>query len=188
MKKLIALLTTAVLFLAPAAAFAENAEETTAAEMPEITETEETEASTELDTVEIPTEAEGAVAEEEQTDETPEEPTEAPAEIPAPAVNIPKEITVTYDGIRVDLYPAPYIDDGITMVPIRALAKHIGFDVRYDADYNTEVLSLGLNYIFFNVNTNYTTAFGTDLYALKPTVQKDGTVFVAIRTFADIIG
>ena len=184
MKKLITLLIACALMLAPAAAFAENTAETEASEIPQMSEaveeTEETEVPPEAETAELTAETEA--------DDITSAPADELIEAPAPVVEIPKEVTVTYDGIRVNLYPAPYIDDGVTMVPIRALAECIGFDVRYDADYNTEVLSLGLNYIFYNVNTNYTTAFGTDLYALRPTIQKDGTVFVAIRTFADIIG
>lgn len=100
----------------------------------------------------------------------------------------PKKVNITYDGIPVAMYPSAYIEDSVAMIPIRTLAEYIGFDVRYDSKYNTEVLSLGKNYIFFNVDTKYTTAFGNDLYALKPTIKKDGTVFVSVRTFADIIG
>lgn len=98
-----------------------------------------------------------------------------------------KAVNVTYNGKKVDLYPGAKLINENTMIPIRKLAEHIGFDVYYDEKYNTEVLSLGPNYIFFNVDTAYTTVFGTDMYATAPTVNMDGTIYVSLRTFADAI-
>ena len=98
-----------------------------------------------------------------------------------------KAVNVTYNGKQVDLYPGAKLINENTMIPIRKLAEFIGFDVYYDEKYNTEVLSLGPNYIFFNVDTAYTTVFGTDMYATAPTVNIDGTIYVSLRTFADAI-
>ena len=98
-----------------------------------------------------------------------------------------KAVNVTYNGKQVDLYPGAKLINENTMIPIRKLAQVIGFDVYYDEKYNTEVLSLGPNYIFFNVDTAYTTVFGNDLYATAPTVNIDGTIYVSLRTFADAV-
>lgn len=183
MKRIASIFIITALLLSTASALAENSDEAAADTAVEALSSEEPETAEDVFTEEAPPEEVPAV---EATETATIAPTEEPTAEPAP--EIPKILDITYDGIRVDLFPAPYIDNGVAMVPIRALANYIGFDVRYDADYNTEVLSLGKNYIFYNVGTNYTTAFGTDLYALSPTVQRDGTVFVALRTFADIIG
>ena len=78
--------------------------------------------------------------------------------------------------------------DGTTMVPARALAEFIGFNVKYDKNYNVEVISLGNKDMYFNIDTSYTTIFGTDLYAPYPTIMIDGTVYISLRTFADAIG
>jgi hypothetical protein len=99
-----------------------------------------------------------------------------------------KTVSVTVGGKNVDLYPGAKLIGETTMVPIRKLAEYLGFDVSYDSAYNTEVVSLGTSYMFFNVDTAYTTVFGTDLYAPSPTVNIDGTIYVALRTFADAAG
>lgn len=99
-----------------------------------------------------------------------------------------KNISLKYDGNAVALTPAPRIIDGVTMVPIRQIAEHIGFNVSYSEEYNSVTVSLSDNYIFFNVGTAYTTVFGTDLYAPYPTTNIDGTIYVALRTLADAIG
>ncbi|MGN0183215.1 MAG: L,D-transpeptidase family protein [Candidatus Ornithomonoglobus sp.] len=102
--------------------------------------------------------------------------------------NFTKNIVISYDGVTLSLYPAARLIDGVTMVPIRQLAEYIGFDVEYNADYNVEILSLGTNKIYFNVDTAYTTVFGNDIYATAPTQIINDTVFVSLRTFADAIG
>lgn len=99
-----------------------------------------------------------------------------------------KTVEVRYDGVRVPLYPDALLLDGTTMVPIRGLAEYIGMEVTYNADYNVEIVSIGDKSIYFNVDTAYTTVFGTDLYASHPTIMINGTVYVALRTFADAIG
>lgn len=98
-----------------------------------------------------------------------------------------KSLNIYYNGTSVPLNGARIID-GTAMVPIRTLAEFIGFNVRYDKDYNTEVVSLADKYMFFNVDTAYTTIFGNDLFAPYPTTMIDGAVFVSLRTFADAIG
>lgn len=98
-----------------------------------------------------------------------------------------KSINIYYNGSWVTV-PGARVIDGTAMVPIRALGEFIGFDVRYDSDYNVEVVSLGGKDIYFNVGTAYTTVFGTDLFAPSPTTMIDGAVYVSLRTFTDAIG
>lgn len=98
-----------------------------------------------------------------------------------------KSINIYYNGSWVNVDGARVID-GTAMVPIRALGEFIGFNVRYDSDYNTEVVSLGGNDMYFNVGTAYTTVFGTDLFTPYPTTMIDGAVYVSLRTFTDAIG
>lgn len=98
-----------------------------------------------------------------------------------------KDITLKYDGSVIPLSPEPRVIDGVTMVPIRQIAEHIGYNVSYDEKYNSVAVSLGSEYIFFNVGTAYTTVFGTDLYAPYPTTNIDGTIYVPLRTLADAI-
>ena len=78
--------------------------------------------------------------------------------------------------------------DGTAMVPIKALAEFIGFNVLYNKDYNVEIVSLNGKEMLFNLDTAYTTIFGTDLFAPHPTIMIDGVVFASLRTFADALG
>lgn len=98
-----------------------------------------------------------------------------------------KFINLYYDGTSTPTSGARVID-GNAMVPARALAEFIGFNVRYDEDYNVEVISLNGKDMYFNIDTAYTTVFGTELFAPYPTVMIDGTVYISLRTFADAIG
>lgn len=98
-----------------------------------------------------------------------------------------KTINLYYDAISTPTSGARVID-GTAMVPARALAEFVGFEVRYDEEYNVEVISLAGKDMYFNIDTAYTTVFGTDLFAPHKTVMIDGTVYIALRTFADAIG
>ncbi|MGN0162151.1 MAG: L,D-transpeptidase family protein [Candidatus Ornithomonoglobus sp.] len=102
--------------------------------------------------------------------------------------NFTKNIVISYDGVTLSLYPAAKLINGVTMVPIRQLAEYIGFDVEFNEEYNVEIVSLGTNKIYFNIDTAYTTAFGNDTYAKAPTQIINDTVYVSLRTFADAIG
>ncbi len=99
-----------------------------------------------------------------------------------------KAVNIKYNGEAVALTPSARIIDGVTMVPVRQLAEHMGFDVKYDEKYNSVAVSLGNDYMFFNVGNAYTTVFGTDLFAPYPTTNLDGTIYVPLRTFADGAG
>lgn len=98
-----------------------------------------------------------------------------------------KPVNLYYNAMGTSTSGARVID-GTTMVPARALAEFIGFNVRYDEEYNVEVISLAGKDMYFNIDTAYTTVFGTDLFAPHKTIMIDGTVYIALRTFADAIG
>ena len=98
-----------------------------------------------------------------------------------------KSINLYYNASSVSARGARVID-GNAMIPIRTVAEFIGFDVSYDKDFNTAVVSLNGKNMYFNVGTAYTTVFGTDLFAPYPTTIIDDTVYVSLRTFADAIG
>ena len=99
-----------------------------------------------------------------------------------------KSVSLRYDGVEVPLSPGARVIDGVTMVPVRQLAQYIGMDSSYNPDYNVEVVSLGSDKIYFNIDTDYTTVFGTDLAAQHKTLWLDGAAFVALRTFSDALG
>ncbi len=98
-----------------------------------------------------------------------------------------KSINLFYNGKATSIEGGRIVGED-AMVPVEALAKHIGFNAYYDSTYNSEAISLNNEYMFFNVGTRYTTVFGKDIEAQCPTLLIDGVVYVSLRTFADAIG
>ncbi len=98
-----------------------------------------------------------------------------------------KSINLYYNGKATNITGARIVGED-AMVPVEKLAKHIGFNAYYDATYNSEAVSLNNEYMFFNVDTRYTTVFGKDIEAQCPTKMIDGEVYVSLRTFAESIG
>lgn len=98
-----------------------------------------------------------------------------------------KAVSLSYDGEYIGAEGARIID-GNTMVPARAVAEHIGLSAKYDEEYRAVSLSLGDKYIFFNVDTTYTTVFGNDIQAPYPTKIIDGEAYIPLRTLADALG
>ena len=98
-----------------------------------------------------------------------------------------KAVSLSYDGEYIRAEGARIID-GNTMVPARAVAEHIGLSAKYDEEYRAVSLSLGDKYIFFNVDTTYTTVFGNDIQAPYPTKIIDGEAYIPLRTLADALG
>ncbi|MCH5212959.1 MAG: L,D-transpeptidase family protein [Oscillospiraceae bacterium] len=179
-KKLISLLMTVAVLLSATTAFAENP-----TEAPDVTASPETVSAEPTGTPSISPTTEPT---EEPTEKSAEEPTEEPTEEPSPDPDFEKEIKYLYDGVLLGLYPPARLIDGVTMIPIEHVAEYIGMTAVYDPDWNVEIVSLGDDCIYFNVDTEYTTAFGTDLNATHKTEIIDGMVYVSLRTFSEILG
>ncbi len=98
-----------------------------------------------------------------------------------------KSINLYYNGKATNITGGRLVGED-SMIPVEKLSKHIGFSAYYDATYNSEAISLGNEYMFFNVGTRYSTLWGTDMEAQCPTQMFDNEVYVSLRTFADAIG
>ena len=94
-------------------------------------------------------------------------------------------IVLYVEGQKTEFSPKPRLIDDTAMVPLRATAGKLGFDVRYDERYNSVVCSVGDKQMLFNVGTSYATIFGNDIYMSKECMMIDSTVFVPARSFAD---
>ncbi len=98
-----------------------------------------------------------------------------------------KNINISYAGRKINLSGGKLFDE-TAVVPVGELAKAIGMTTRYDDAYNVQVVSFNGKDMYFNVDTDYTTVFGTDLFAPCKTFMENGVVYASLRTFADGIG
>lgn len=94
-------------------------------------------------------------------------------------------IILYVEGQKTDYTPRPRLIDNTAMIPLRATAEKLGFDVRYDERYNSVVCSVGDKQMLFNIGTSYATVFGSDIFMSKECMLIDNTVFVPARSFAE---
>ncbi len=97
-------------------------------------------------------------------------------------------IILYIDGKQQNPTPRARLIDDTAMIPLKATAEALGFDVRYDERYRSVVCSIGDEQALFNLDQSYSTVFGTDIYLSKPCITIDGTAFVPARSFAEAVG
>ncbi|MDY3031336.1 MAG: stalk domain-containing protein [Clostridia bacterium] len=83
------------------------------------------------------------------------------------------------------LSPKARIIDGVTYVPVRAMAESLGLNVRYDSRYNSVAVGIGNKEIAYNIGSPVTNFFGTDSTMQGATRSIEGFVFVPVRSLAD---
>ncbi len=100
-----------------------------------------------------------------------------------------KELCIYIGGNLIqNVSPHARIVDDVAMAPVRAVGEAIGLKVRYDANYDSVVCSIGSDEVIFNANSAYTTILGQDTYAPHAAVYLDGSLFVPVRTLAEAFG
>lgn len=97
-------------------------------------------------------------------------------------------IVLYIEGRMQNLNPKARLVDSTAMIPLRAAAEQLGFEVRYDEKYNSVVCTIGDKQILFNVGHNYVTVFGQDQNMSHNCTMIDHSVFVPARSFAEIVG
>ena len=65
------------------------------------------------------------------------------------------EITVNVNGIKVEMDQQPIIENGRTLVPLRAVAEALGCDVAWDAETKTASFTQGDVIAIVTVGENY---------------------------------
>lgn len=102
-------------------------------------------------------------------------------------------ISVTINETEVDFSAydnaAPYIDDGIVMVPIRAIAEGLGLSVGWDD--TTETVSLGGDRdidVTFAVNSELATVNGENISLEKPAAMVGDRTFVPLSFIESALG
>lgn len=70
-------------------------------------------------------------------------------------------IVVYVEGKQMNVSPRARLIDGVSMIPVRAIAEQLGLDVKYDERYNSVVCQIGDQQAIFNIGTDYATFYGS---------------------------
>ena len=114
-----------------------------------------------------------------------------------PAVGVPVRIAVAeppYVNVLLDITPVsftvrPYIEDGTTMVPLRALGEAVGAEIGWDDTQKAATYSKsGLTLLIRVGETTVSTTDGQLIPMPKPAVLLDGNTMVPLRLFTEILG
>jgi len=102
-----------------------------------------------------------------------------------PVYLLPTEISV--NGKKIDA-PYPYIQDGVLMVPLRAVAEALGYTVRWESVTQSIMLN---NVISLQIGKDYYTLgrmAPITLGVLAPVLTEDGHTYVPLEFFTKVAG
>ena len=122
----------------------------------------------------------------EDTQKATEPPAAATAE-PAPAAE-PTVITVQVDGQSLTLDQPPVIQDGRTLVPLRAIFEALGAWVVWDADAQSVTAEKHFNYISLTIGDNKLNINDTEKTLDVPAQIIDGRTMVPVRAISEAFG
>ena len=104
-------------------------------------------------------------------------------------VNAMDDITIKIDGEAIDFSAydnvMPYIEDGRTLIPIRAVAESLGAKVDWDAD--NEIATID-NRIELEINNDVAIVDGKQVYMDVPAKIKKSRTFIPLRFVSENMG
>lgn len=100
-----------------------------------------------------------------------------------PVYLLPSEIIV--NDVIIDA-PFPYMEDGVTMVPLRVIAEALGFEVRWEAATQSIMLN---NVISLRVGEDYYTyaRMAPIQLGTAPVLTPEGLTFVPLSFFSEVV-
>ena len=103
-----------------------------------------------------------------------------------------RDITILKDGEKLSFDVAPYIVDGFTMVPMRAIFESIGAEVTWDQETKTVIALYNANEEFksllLQVGTNYAFLNGEKIEFKKAAEIVNDRTFVPLRAVNESLG
>ncbi len=103
-----------------------------------------------------------------------------------------RDITILKDGEKLSFDVAPYIVDGFTMVPMRAIFESIGAKVTWDQETKTVIALYNANEEFksllLQVGTNYAFLNGEKIEFKKSAEIVNDRTFVPLRAVNESLG
>lgn len=82
----------------------------------------------------------------------------------------------------------PYIENGTTMVPMRAIFEALGASVDYDTETKAITATKGSTVIKLFANSNTATVNGKEVTLTSPVANKNGTTMVPLRLVSEALG
>lgn len=114
------------------------------------------------------------------------------------AYQLLKDMGITHKLIYLDLYedeydwdtPAPFVNNGVTLVPLRYIAEELDADVQWDqATKSVRIVDdLTGSTIIVKLNNSIATVDGKQHNMNSVPVAKDGSVYLPLRPVAELLG
>ncbi|WP_053955394.1 stalk domain-containing protein [Inediibacterium massiliense] len=108
-----------------------------------------------------------------------------------PQVTTPKELTVEVNGIKVNVDVPPYLRNGRTMIPFRAIFEALGAEVDYDFTNPNERKVWGIkgnNRVDMIIGSPKALRNGQEVYMDTTPEIKEGRTFIPVRYASEWLG
>ena len=104
--------------------------------------------------------------------------------------NTVKEISISVilNGNELSFDQPPYIENGTTMVPMRAIFEALGASVDYDAETKTITANKGSTIIELTTGASTAKVNGREKTLASPVANKNGTTMVPLRLVSEALG
>lgn len=97
-------------------------------------------------------------------------------------------ITVILNGEEISFDVQPYIENGVTMVPMRSIFEALGAEIYYDAETKTIRASKGNTVVELVTGSKYALINGESKVLSAPVVNKNGSTMVPLRFVSEALG
>lgn len=101
------------------------------------------------------------------------------------AGTIPK---INLNGNKILLQDSPFIENGTTYIPLRALADNMGISVDWDSATNTATLKSGTTTITQAIGSKTATVNGQPVNLPAEALIRDGVTYIPVRFAAEALG
>lgn len=97
-------------------------------------------------------------------------------------------ISIIVNGEEISFSEMPYIEDGVTMVPMRAIFEALGAEVNFDVETKEITAKLDENNIKFFSNSKIAIVNGQTKSSAKAVKNIDGTTMIPLRFVSEALG
>lgn len=107
---------------------------------------------------------------------------------PFPAIALGQGITIFIEGVELVVDNPPFIQDGRTLVPVRAIFEALGATVQWDGATGTVTATRNKDHIKLRVGSKQAEVNGRQIILDVPPIIKDGRTMVPLRFVSESLG